>query len=130
MNRERILVIEENLEIAHQIVALCFKMGWEPLLARDGFTGMLLALRAQPRLIVCDVETAGLDGFEIVRRARLHPELNGTAIVAISKVTPRKPAANQSGFDAHVLKPVCSTQLAEIVLNLIQQHHETFAQAV
>lgn len=130
MSRERILVIEENLEIAHQIVALCFEMGCEPLLARDGFTGMLLALRAQPRLIVCDVETAGLDGFEIVRRARQHPQLNGTSIVAISKVVPRKPAANQAGFDAHVLKPVVSAQLAEIVVKLMGQRYAAFAQAV
>src|SRR5437764_874332 len=62
MKREQILIIEENLDTAHQIVALCFKLGYEPLLVCDGFSGMLLAMRVKPRMIISDLETAGLDG--------------------------------------------------------------------
>lgn len=111
MSREQILVIEDNLDTAHQIVALCFKLGYEPLLARDGFTGMLLANKVHPRVIISDVETPGLDGFEIVRRVREHPELDHTAVIAITKNAPRRPVCENNAFDDYVLKPLISTTL-------------------
>ncbi len=130
MKREQVLVIEENPATAHEIVSLCFKMGYEPLLACDGFNGMLLALRVKPRVIISDVETPGLDGFEIVRRIRSHHELDGSAVVGVSRVAPRKPAANQIGFDDCVLKPVSSTELAAVLNKLCENPERELAPAV
>ncbi|HLX64684.1 MAG TPA: response regulator [Planctomycetota bacterium] len=122
---ERILIIESDLNVARTIASLCFALGHEPLVAQDGFTGMLLARRIRPRVIFADLTLPGLDGFEIVRRIRRLPELAHTAVVALTENTPRRPAANQLGFDDFVMKPLNPMRLEHIIARFcvcIAQH--------
>ncbi len=112
---EKILIIENDLSVARHIVQLCFALGHEPLVARDGFTGMLLAKRVKPRLILSDLAIPGLDGFEIVRRVRQIRELDHTAVVAITGIAPGRAAHNQSNFDDYALKPINAVRLEHII---------------
>jgi CheY-like chemotaxis protein len=115
MKSEKILIIEDDLNAARRIILLCRELGHDPLLARDGFTGMLLAKRLKPRLIISDLATPGLDGFEVVRRVRKDHDLDHTAIVGVTGNVPRSPAANQSNFDDFVLKPIDSEAMEQVI---------------
>lgn len=115
MKSETILIIESDLNVARDIVTLCFAMGHEPLVTRDGFTGLLLAKRVHPRLILSDVSVPGLDGFEMVRRVRQIAGLNDTTVVALCNTKPGKASANQNNFDDYLLKPIDKTELGRII---------------
>jgi CheY-like chemotaxis protein len=114
--KQKILIIEDDLNAARRIVLLCREMGHDPLLARDGFTGMLLAKRLKPRLIISDTAIPGMDGFELARRVRNHDELRETAVVAVTQTVPAHPAANQPNFDAVMTKPL-EDERVECIIN-------------
>lgn len=109
-----ILIIENDLNIARRIVTLCFALGYVPLLARDGFTGILLAKAARPRMIFSDVSLPGLDGFQLVRRIKELVELHDTPVVAISATFPGH-AADDVAFDDCLLKPINDVRLKFVI---------------
>ena len=57
---------------------------YQPLLAIDGPSGIALAKREQPDLIIVDAMMAPMDGFEVCRRMRGEPELKDTPILIVT----------------------------------------------
>ena len=114
--KQKILIIEDDLNAARRIVLLCREMGHDPLLARDGFTGMLLAKRLKPRLIISDTAIPGMDGFEVARQVRSDSELDATAVVAVTQTAPARAAANQPNYDAFMTKPL-EDERVECIIN-------------
>jgi two-component system OmpR family response regulator len=89
---ERILVVEDDEQIAAIVRDGLTRLGYRVELAADGPTA-LAAVRAQPcDLVVLDVLLLGMDGVEVCRRLRaggrppmimLAPRLPGPLVVSI-----------------------------------------------
>lgn len=71
MTKVKILVIEDNPNIAGVIEHGFEKSGYEIISTSDGNKGLLLAKRESPDLIVLDVMLSATDGFEICKNLRL-----------------------------------------------------------
>lgn len=112
----KILIIEDDPGAAVSIECLCREMGFQPLVAYDGITGLRLAAVEKPKLILSDIAMPGIDGFEVARRVRSNHELDGTAIVAVTGCLPKTAAANQKTFDDYVIKPF-TVENIECVIN-------------
>src|SRR5699024_10072414 len=63
-----VLVIEDEPEIASQIMRRLQAEGWTAHTAADGLGGVEAATRLRPDLIVLDVMLPGIDGLEVCRR--------------------------------------------------------------
>jgi CheY-like chemotaxis protein len=76
--------------------------------ATEGLQGLAMALDLKPDLVLCDIGIPGIDGFEVARRVRSHPDLAGTRLVALTGYAlPEDVAkAREAGFDEHLAKPV------------------------
>jgi len=85
--------------------------------AADGPAGLAAALQLKPDLFLLDLSLPGMDGYELLRRLRTHPELASTPCVAVSAnaLTTEVAAALRAGFDDYVTKPFTLRQLAELV---------------
>jgi DNA-binding response OmpR family regulator len=105
MLHSKILIIEDDHDVADSIKLLCNEMGHDAIVAYDGATGLEMAASERPELILSDIAMPGLDGFEVARRIRSNHDLDKTAIVAVTGTLPRRPAANQYIFDDYVIKP-------------------------
>lgn len=114
-HNQTILIIEDDQVAAGNLAALCQQFGLCTLIAHDGATGLELASSKHPRLIFSDLGVPGLDGFEVPRRVRSDRNLDGTAVVAVTDVAPKTPAANQVGFDDYVLKPISGDSIRNII---------------
>jgi DNA-binding response OmpR family regulator len=66
----RILIIEDDKDIAHLVELHLKDTGYEATLAYDGNSGLELALSKTFDLIILDLLLPGLDGLEICRRVR------------------------------------------------------------
>lgn len=82
--RKRVLLIEDNND-----TRLLYKMflehgGFIVDEAADGVEGLARALENPPDLVVLDIGLPGLDGFEVARRLRQHPETAALPIIAVS----------------------------------------------
>ncbi|MDM7856615.1 response regulator transcription factor [Cellulomonas alba] len=63
-----VLVVEDEPAIAQAIVHRLSAEGWRVQAAHDGPTGVALASRLQPDVVVLDVMLPGIDGLEVCRR--------------------------------------------------------------
>lgn len=66
----KILVVEDNEDLANSIKRGLEKEGYSVELAFDGDTGLDMALTESYDCIVLDVLLPGVDGFEFVRTLR------------------------------------------------------------
>jgi PAS domain S-box-containing protein len=106
--RGRVLVIDDNEDVAHSLADVLALLGHETIIALDGLDGIAKALSARPDLIFCDIGLPGIDGYEVAARIRADEALRDKTLVAITGYA--QPAdverVKQSGFDHHMAKPL------------------------
>jgi len=113
----RILVIEDNPANMELMSYLLNAYGYALLTATDGESGLDVATREQPDLIICDVHLPQLDGYGVVRVLKRMPSLRGIpaiAVTALAMVGDRDKLI-EAGFDGYISKPIePETFVAEI----------------
>jgi signal transduction histidine kinase len=116
---KRVLLIEDNHDVAEMLTVYLQQIGHEVIQAHDGHTGLDAAVRHQPAVIVCDIGLPGLDGYEIARHVRDIPHLQTCLLIAVSgygDATDRE-RARAAGFSHHITKPADPVLLAELIAN-------------
>jgi CheY-like chemotaxis protein len=114
---KRILLVEDNVDLAEMLAAYLQQLGHEVIQARDGRTGLDVALQQRPEVIVCDIGLPGLDGYEIARRLRQAAVPLACVLIAVSGYgnSIDRQRARQAGFDHHLTKPADPVQLADLI---------------
>jgi len=103
----RVLVIEDNAD-AREMLRLALELdGHQVETAVDGLSGVETALRIMPDLVLVDIGLPGLDGYAVAQRLRaaLGDRLTLVALTGYGQSEDRR-RASESGFDAHLVKPV------------------------
>jgi CheY-like chemotaxis protein len=65
-----ILIVEDNADVRTMLVRLVEREGFTVLAAPDGCSALAICTQNQPSLIVTDIEMAGIDGVELIRKLR------------------------------------------------------------
>jgi signal transduction histidine kinase len=113
----RVLLIEDNHDVAETLAVYLQQIGHEVIQAHDGPAGLAAAVRHQPAVLVCDIGLPGLDGYEIARRVRDMPLLHDCLLIAVSGYgdgTDRE-KARAAGFSYHLTKPADPVLLAGLI---------------
>ena len=66
----RILVVEDNKDLAFGLRTNLEVQGYQVLLADDGLTGLQLAFGESPEMIILDLMLPKMDGIEVLRKIR------------------------------------------------------------
>ena len=66
----RILIVDDEEEIRRLLSRLVVQEGFEPLTVPDGKTALELIRRESPDVLLLDIRMPGLDGMEVLRRAK------------------------------------------------------------
>ncbi|HUQ29748.1 MAG TPA: ATP-binding protein [Usitatibacter sp.] len=103
-----ILVVEDNIDSCETMRALLEAHGHRVEAATDGVTGLERALAVHPEVILLDVGLPRMDGYEVARRIRASNGARRPFIIAVTGygAPEDRERALESGFDAHVTKPV------------------------
>lgn len=119
----KILVVEDNEDLANSIKRGLEKEGYSVELAFDGDAGLDMALTKNYDCIVLDVLLPGVDGFEFVRTLRdsnVHtPVLMLTALDSVDD----KIAGLRNGADDYLTKPFDFRELFARIQSLIRRSH-------
>lgn len=101
---KHILIIEDDADAANVLEAYLRRENYEVTLASDGPSGLALALRLKPDLILLDVMLPGMTGTEILAAVR---HKNDTPIIMVTAIgdMPDKIGALRYGADDYVVKP-------------------------
>jgi CheY-like chemotaxis protein len=113
----RVLVIDDNEDARELMAAILASRGHDVTTAHDGPSALAILGDRCHDVALVDIGLPGFDGIELVRLAReRHPGLS-TKLVAITgygQATDRQRTA-VAGFDAHLVKPVASTDVIAMI---------------
>lgn len=108
--KKRILIVEDDKNIADIVDYNVQKQGYETEVAYDGEKGLALALSATFDLILLDVMLPGMDGFEICKRVR--QRLDTPIIMLTAREEERdKVMGLELGADDYMTKPFGNAEL-------------------
>ena len=104
----RVLVVDDNRDSADSATDVLRLLGNQVECAYDGESGVSVARRMKPHIILLDLAMPGMDGFEARRRLRDAEGGTGPFLVAMTGFGNEedKRRTRAAGFDAHLTKPV------------------------
>lgn len=107
MQKLKILVIEDEEDIASLIKLQGELAGYKVDVESDGLNGFLAIAREKPDLIVLDIMLPGLSGLDVCRKVKSNPELQAIPIVMISAKSEELDVVLglELGADDYVAKP-------------------------
>ncbi len=102
---KKILIIEDEANIRELVTYNLKANGYETLEAEDGITGITLAYKEKPDLILLDIMLPGKDGYEICRELRSE-DINIPIIMLTAKSEEvDKVLGLEFGADDYIAKP-------------------------
>ena len=109
----KILVVEDEVDIADLVALHLRREGFEPVLANDGITGLSLARSEAPDLILLDLMLPGMDGVRLFKELRRFPGTRTTPVIMLTAraQTEDKVAGLELGADDYVTKPFSPKEL-------------------
>ena len=113
----RILVVDDNRDVAESTAMLLRQDGHEVHVVYDGAEAIRVACEQPPAVVLLDIGMPGLDGYEVARRMRTRPELADTWLIALTGwgLEQDRRRSEAAGFDHHLVKPVAAPALEQLL---------------
>ena len=104
----RILVVDDNADAANSVAMLLTLDGHQVECAYTAHEALERLPKSRPDIAILDIGLPGMDGFELAKRIRAHPDLASLRLVALTGYgqAEHKALASGAGFDEHLVKPV------------------------
>lgn len=117
--RSLILIVEDNPDL-NQFIAQALATENRVVRAFDGQEGLEMALALKPDVIVTDLMMPRMEGDELVRQLRAHPELKSTPVMLLTARTDDEIRVQllRQGAQDYLLKPFSVEELRARVSNL------------
>jgi DNA-binding response OmpR family regulator len=110
----KILVAEDEKQIADMIAFKLTNGGHQVIRAEDGDQAVILAARELPDLILLDAMMPGLSGFEVLRRLKADPALSAVPVIMVTAKGHERDVLSglRGGAVDYVVKPFSLKELA------------------
>jgi len=117
MERKKVLVVDDEEQLATLIKMRLEANGFAVVTASDGSQGLEMAVLEQPNLILLDVMMPKMDGHEVLRRLKYSEQ---TRHIPVAMLTARGDTssilkAQEMGAKDYLIKPFESDELVEFV---------------
>jgi two-component system CheB/CheR fusion protein len=112
----RVLVVDDNTDIAELLSEGLQAKGFQTALAHDGKHALVVWREFLPHAGVFDVGLPELDGYGVARAVRSEYGTDATliAMTGYGQPTDRMRSAD-AGFDCHLVKPVSLDELVSVL---------------
>ncbi len=109
----RILIVEDERDIADLIGFNLQRAGYEVMKAHDGLEGTEIALRERPDLILLDLMLPGRDGYSVFRELRRDARTVNTPVIMLTAraQTEDRIQGLEAGADDYLTKPFSPKEL-------------------
>jgi phosphoribosyl 1,2-cyclic phosphodiesterase/CheY-like chemotaxis protein len=118
-----ILLIDDDEACRLPAAELLRRDHWNVIEAEDGGSGLDLAVKSRPDVILCDLLMPRVNGYQVCRAVREHLELRHTKIIVVTGrdyASDRK-SAEEAGADGYIVKPLEIPKLKELLDRLLPE---------
>lgn len=118
---KKVLIVDDEPNIAISVDFLMRREGFEVLVAHDGEEGLARIRADRPDLVLLDVMMPKLDGFEVCKAVRADPTLAGVRILMLTAKGRAQEISKglALGAEAYIPKPFSTRELVAKVKELL-----------
>jgi two-component system CheB/CheR fusion protein len=115
----RVLVIDDNVDMARGLASLLKLLNYEVWTAYDGRTGLEAARGHRPEVVLLDIGLPGLDGYQVAEQLRREDFGKDMLLIAVTGYGNEedRQQARSAGFDHFVTKPVDYATLVALMMD-------------
>ena len=117
----RVLVVEDNRDLAFGIQTALEVEGYQVRVAGDGILGLTAAREFEPALIILDLMLPGMDGYRVLRALRESGQNVPVLILTARGEETDKVLGFETGADDYVTKPFSVLELMARVRALLRR---------
>jgi len=112
---QRVLVVDDNHDVAISLAMLLRYDGYDVEVVHDGPDALHSARLRPPEIVLLDLGMPSMDGFEVCRALRR--EGSKAFIVALTGYGEKEDRlrTQEAGFDAHLVKPALPDEIATLI---------------
>jgi DNA-binding response OmpR family regulator len=127
---KKVLIVDDQIAAVRLLITLLRIDGYEARQASD-WHGLANEVQTyQPDLVILDVHLPDVDGFELLRQVRAHPEAQVARVpVLIISALDYGHRLDESGADGFLLKPFKYDNLTEAIHKIEQARTTTDQEA-
>jgi CheY-like chemotaxis protein len=113
----RVLVVDDNPALVRSFSRLISRWGYDCAVAHDGPGALAAAVDFRPDLALLDLEMPGMDGYEVARRLRGLPGLEGVVLIAVTgyEDEAHRRRCDGAGFAFYFVKPADPAGLEQLL---------------
>jgi PAS domain S-box-containing protein len=118
--RRKVLVVDDNVSAAQMLAMLLTTLGsHEVQIAHDGVAALKILESYRPEIVLLDIGLPGMDGYQIGREIRKHPELERVLLVAVTGYgqDEDRRRSRDAGFDEHLVKPPSLEHIQSVLVH-------------
>jgi len=121
MNKGRILVVEDDLDISNMLRIYFDSQGYEVLVAARGGDALELCRKKLPHVVVLDIMLPDMDGYEVCKKLRSNLRTSHIPIMFLTQKDERtdKIAGLELGADDYITKPFDIEELKFRIQNAV-----------
>jgi two-component system cell cycle response regulator DivK len=119
----KILYIEDNPQNMRLVRKILRSAGYDVLEATEGLSGVALAAREVPDLILMDINLPDINGLEATSRLKASPQLSWIPVIAVTANAMHGDRENciAAGCDGYLAKPVMKSELLQTIATFLGQ---------
>jgi len=117
---QRILLVDDDVEIVESMRTVLESRGYEILVARDGNQGLVMAEKEGPDLVVLDMMMPKRSGFLVLEKLRRgNPNPVRVIMITANEGSRHKAYAEMLGVDDYIRKPFAMDRLLASIDRLL-----------
>lgn len=121
VEKQRILIVDDDENIAELISLYLMKECYETVIVHDGETALLVFQEFKPHLILLDLMLPGMDGYQVCRELRTSSQVPIIMLSAKGEIFD-KVLGLELGADDYMIKPFDSKELVARVKAVLRRY--------